>query len=264
VLTVRHYCAHCRVYVREDALRIVTVGRTEVAACPTCGTVVTRETSRTVASSDRRLSSALSFPFTRAALPWTAGVAFVVAVLSLVPRAGAFAESVALAAGFVLLRSVARGRAAPSNVEASDLGDAPGFAFLRPLLGFVFALVVSFGAAFGLALAGVDRWAVGLAAAVGFAIFPAMLVTVAFGDGARLAQIVGAAQIVRRIPGPYFKLVALLLGVWGVAYALARVLTGDDPSVMGLLWARQVGLYAVLVSAHLLGALVRDYEDELS
>lgn len=264
MLTVRHYCPTCRVYVREDELRIVTAMRVEVAACPKCGTAVQRETSRDVPSSDARLTLALSFPFRREALPWTVGVAVVVALLSLVPRAGAFAESVALAAGFVLLRSVAGGRDAPSVVDASDLSDGAGFGFLRPLLGFVFALVVAFGPAVGLAFADAARWSVAVAAALGFAVFPAMLVTVAFGDGARLAQIVGAAQLVRRIPGPYAKLVALLLGVWGVAYACARVLAGDDPTVLGLLGARLVGLYAVLVSAHLLGALVRDYEDELS
>lgn len=258
-----YWCATCSRSLGSSQVRVVPAGTGVLRACPECGGAVQAETSRTVEPFTKTLVGAFFWPVRPPVSYWTLGVAVACAIVGFFPLVGpVLAFMGQLGFVFIVIRRTGQGS---EHLEAEVSGDA--FDWLRPMLRYVAALIVSFGPGLSVLAFGGPGWALlGLALlGAGTLYLPAALVVAAHSISATLNPLPGLA-LIRRIPGPYF-LTVLFLVVALSTHGLVRIAVHEIGAELGpfiaAFAAPVLGMYPSIVCARMLGLLVREHTEEL-
>lgn len=258
-----YWCASCSRSLASDQVRLVPAGASVLRACPDCGGAVQAEISRTVEPFTKTLVGAFLWPIRPPVVYWTLGVAVACAVVGFFPLVGpvlAFMGQLGFA--FLVIRRTGQGSEA---LESDVSGDA--FDWLRPVLRYIAALIVSFGPGLTvLTFGGPSLAVVGLVLlGAGTLYLPAAVVVAAHSISATLNPLPGLG-LIRRIPGPYF-LTVLFLVVALSTHGLVRIAVHEISSELGpfvaVFAAPVLGMYPSIVCARMLGLLVREHAEEL-
>jgi len=254
-------CDDCDKTFASDALKRVG-GRAALLACPFCGHGVRKAVQgRVVAPFGSVLTGAFAFPLKEPAALLALGLA--VALVSYLPFGRLFGCSTAIGYCFAIVRKTYRGGdRAPEPADFASWVD-----LLSPIVRYAFVFFTAQVPGLIALVAGAPPAVVAALGVLGLAYVPAALIAASEVDGF-LVNPFAALAIIKRVAGPYARLLACLAIVCVVGIAVAMLGQRMDDAltmipVLPRIVATVLGLYAPFTAARMLGLLMREHAEEL-
>jgi hypothetical protein len=257
------FCHACAKTLASGEVRVVPAGTGVLRTCPGCGGAVIAETSRVVQPFAKTLAGAFVWPVRVPVVFYGVGVALLCALVGLAPFGGVLAASAELGFLFLVIRRTGQGT---ENLEPTDL-DVGLYEWIRPLLRYIGALLVSFGPAFFVLLLGGGLVGSAVAACLGALFLPAAIVVAAHSETADQAMNpLRGLSLIARIPGAYLLTVVFLVLALATHVGIdvfLREVSASVGAAAAVVLGPLLRLYPAVVCARMLGLLVREHAEEL-